>query len=153
MKHVKTLIITGLLTAGLAACSSDQTPTPAKLYNNVGAVPPTTTMTVTSLSNFKHPHEGQIVEKPGLFTTNDEVFDSSHNKLLIPRGATVSGIYMNDGTSCKILWKSVFANSDSNGNEENAVPINQETLPTLCNPDKNIKRGDDIDINFTSKGY
>jgi hypothetical protein len=151
MKTTQIIIIAGLLMTGLVACGSEETPAPQKLYSNVEAVPPSASLSVTSLNSYKAPDEGQIIEKSGLFTTNDDVYDTAHSKLLIPRGATISGMYMNDGTNCKILWKSVFARNDSSGSEENAVPLAQETLPTLCNPDKGIKSGSNLNINFTNK--
>lgn len=145
-----TLSFLGILMFSITGCGTpDGTPGPQKLNRNILAVPSSTTLGVTSLTSYSLPEDGQIVEQSGLFKSIDDVYDGADNRILIPSGATINGIYMNDGTNCKILWKSVYAYNDVTGDEINAVPLSLVTKPTLCNPHKVIKLGERITINFT----
>ena len=147
----KILTVTGsLIILTLTACTTDNTPATRKLYRNIQSIPASTSLGVTARDDYNIPDYGQVTEQSGLFTTIDEVYDSADNRILIPSGATIGGIYINDGKTCKIIWKSVYANNDVSGQADNSIPLTEVTRPTLCNPNKGIKAGARLNVNFSS---
>ena len=140
----------GLLLTGLVACSTG-TPSPERLTQHVQSIPSSTALAVVSEDSYPNVVDQQAIMQGGSFKTVDSVYDEASGKELIPSGATLRGIYSNDGVTCNITWDAVYANNDENENAMNAVNISQITTPTLCNPGKGIKKGDRLLINFTNR--
>jgi len=148
---VKKLIVVGLIAGGIAACSTDTTPAPQKLSRNIEAVPSNTKISVSSLQSYPVDKD-HLSTQEGRYTVITDVYDSADNRKLIPAGATISGTYINDGNSCRIEWKAIYANNDVNAGSQNAVPISKVTLPTPCKATVGVKTNDVFEILFGPKG-
>ena len=145
---MKKLLILSLCLAGLAACSSDHTPTPQKLSQDVQTLPPATVISVSSEETFQIPKNAQIIEETGKFKTIDNTYDELGNKVLIPRDAIVSATYTNDGVNCKVVWKSIYANKAEHANKRGSFTLGETTVPSICDPIRGIKSGDRLTIQF-----
>ena len=145
---MKKLLILSLFMAGLAACSSSHTPTPQKLAQDVETLPPATIISVFAENNFQVPKNAEIIEQTGRFKTVDNTYDELGNRVLIPRDAIINGTYTNDGVSCSIAWKSIYANKDEHEKKRGSFALSETTLPSICDPIRGIKSGDRLTIQF-----
>jgi hypothetical protein len=146
----KLLLILSVI--GLVACSSDQTPTPQKLSQDVQSLPPETVISVSAENSFPTPKNAQVIQQLGSFRTIDNVYDKAGNRVLIPRNAIISGTYTNDGVSCQIAWKSVYANKEEYEEKRGSFVVGDTSVPSVCNPVRGIKAGDRLTISFTTGG-
>lgn len=146
---MKKITLAGLITMGLAACSTTtNTPTGLKLSQNIQSVSSTSIMSVISQSNFAVPKHAQNVVQLGTFKANDNVYDQDGNKVLIPRDAIISGLYSNDGVNCMIEWKAVYTNITEYNNKNGSPILRELTTESRCDPQYEIKSGDRVTISF-----
>lgn len=145
------ILIASLLIIGLIGCSSESTPAPRKLYRNIQAISSTTVISVTAQNSYPMPKDDNLVEQSGRFKTINDVYDAVDNRILIPSGAIISGSYSNDGGTCRVIWKSIYANNAVNYHSDNAVSIAQVTEPTKCDSIKGVKIGDRLEIRFSEE--
>ena len=145
---MKKLLILNLCLAGLVACSSEHVPTPQKLSQEVETLPPATVISVFAEDNFHVPKNAQIIEQTGRFKTVDNTYDELGNKVLIPRDAVISGTYTNDGVSCKVVWKSIYANKTEHAQKRGSFALGEATMASRCDPLRGIKSGDRLTIKF-----
>ncbi len=122
MKH---LSIISLLIISLVGCSSNNTPTPQKLSQDVRSISNNTSISVTSQQSYSVPKDAQIIEETGLYRVIDNIYDSDGYNVLIPRGALISGLYTNDGLQCQIIWKSIYVNKDEYENNRGTLALVQ----------------------------
>lgn len=146
----KTLFLISLLSLFLSACGSDTPPYVHKLSNNVRAIDPNNSVSVYSQNNYPAPITGQVTNITARFKVIYDLYEDDENRILIPSGTIVAGTYSNDGKSCRIYWKTVYAHGDENMEKRNSVSISHITVPTECNPVTGIKYGDQLVINFTA---
>lgn len=149
---MKKVLIIGLLLAGLVACGISNPPYTQRLSQNVRTVSAADILDVTAEDSYPVPMEFQplVVEK-ARFKTIYDLYEEDEDKILIPSGIAVTGIYINDGMQCRIVWASVYAHNDKNEDSHNAVPIYHATVPTQCDPATGIQYGDRLTINFTDQ--
>ena len=151
LKLVKNLLLTGVLVVGLAACSSDSTPDVQRLTQNVLTVSSTAVLSVISEDSYLIPDNEQPIVQAGRYKVVGDIYDESDNRILIPSGAILSGVYSNDGDTCFVTWKSVYANNDDIEDTYNAVSLSKVTRPTKCNPARGVRDGDRLKVSFTDE--
>jgi hypothetical protein len=141
-----------LLMAGLAACSatSPHTPTPNKLALDIQSIPPQTALSVRAKASLDAPKNAQSIVKMATFVADDNLYDQAGNRLIIPRGAIIVGLYSNDGMECSIDWKAVYASQKDLEAGQGTLTLNQVTSKNKCDPVNGIKVGDRIALTFTS---
>jgi hypothetical protein len=146
---IKTIIkqcIICLSIVGLASCAYEMPPNQQQLAKNVQLIPSTSVLSVISQNNYKISDSGHVIEQSGLYKTVYDLNYEPDNSILIPSNALIRGTYHNDGVTCDINWTSVYAYNEEDN--RNAVPLNQVTRPTICDPNKGIKTGDRLIIRF-----
>jgi len=136
----------------LIACSSEQSPTPGKLRQNLYVIPENKGVAVVPEQTYKAPQAGQIIDENVVYKTVDNVYDKKGEELLIPRGSVITGNYINDGTSCVIVWKAVYANKYEYKKKNGTFSLSDIAKPTFCDPVKGLKIGNRIFIKFTTWG-
>lgn len=142
------LFITGLLTA----CSTDNPAYPQRLAQNIRHLSSASVLSVYALDNYPAAQPGEIITQSAQFKTIYDLYEDGENKILIPHNTNISGIYRNNGTTCTVTWKTLYANNDQTQDKSNAVPISRDiSVPSNCNPAKGIKYGDRITINFNDR--
>ncbi len=149
-KSFKSVLLLSSLILGLAACSSDNVPTPKKLSQDVQSIPPFTTISVKAQETLGVPHNAETIMKIGTFKAIDNVYDPNGNNILIPRDAIITGVYTNDGVSCTIKWKAVYATEDEYSAKRGTLALGQVTSPSNCRALKGIKKGERAVISFKS---
>jgi hypothetical protein len=143
---MKNILVTSLAIISLAACSSNNVPTPQKLSQDISQLPNTQVFSVVAKKNFRVPKNAQIIEEAGEFKTIDNIYDADGEKILIPRGAIVSGTYTNDGVNCKIVWKSIYVNDEEYDENRGSFILGEITEPSTCDPTRGIKSGGRVTI-------
>lgn len=146
----KFLLISSVI-LGLAACSSDRTPTPLKLSHNVQEIPPQTVISVISRTDFPAPREDQAaIVKMGTFKAYDNVYDPNGSKILIHRNSIISGTYRNNGVMCEVTWEAVYANKTEYEEKRGSTVLRDITYVSHCDPLRGIQKGDRATIRFKS---
>ncbi|MCC2644855.1 MAG: hypothetical protein K0R49_1629 [Burkholderiales bacterium] len=137
---MKTLVKLSVLVAALAACSSENLPTPQKLSVDVKALPPYAMIQAVAQEDLPAPKNAQIIEQQTTFKVDARVL-GERNQVLIKKGAIVSGMYTNDGVTCKIVWKSLYTNKKEFDHNRGTFTLGEVAEPTSCNPVKGIEEG------------
>jgi hypothetical protein len=139
-----------LVTLGLAGCGSDNTPPYVKKLNrNVRSVSAGDVLTVFAQDDYPAPVQGKTISQPARFKVVYNLYEDQEDRILIPSGTIVSGAYFNDGKTCRVDWKHVYAHGDETMDKHNAVKLSHVANPTICNPEVGIKSGEPLVINFT----
>lgn len=139
-----------LVTLGLAGCGSDNTPPYVKKLNrNVRSVSAGDVLTVYAQDDYPATMPGHTISTPASFKVVYNLYEDREDRILIPSGTIISGAYLNDGKTCRIYWKDVYAHGDQTMDKHNAVKLSHVANPTICNPNVGIKSGEPIVINFT----
>lgn len=137
-------------TLGLAGCGSDNTPPYVKKLNrNVRSVSAGDVLTVFAQDDYPAPMHGHTISEPARFKVVYTLYEDREDRILIPSGTIISGTYFNDGKTCIVSWKDVYAHGDETMDKHNAVKLSHVANPSRCNPDIGIKAGEPIVINFT----
>ncbi len=148
---MKNLLKITILTAALSACSSDNIPTPQKLGHDIQTLPPATGIAAVSGENLRAPKDAQIIEKQTAFKVLDNVYSETGNRVVIRRGAIVSGTYSNDGSECKIIWNSIYVNKSEYEDKKGTPSLGSIATPFLCDPVKGIKKGQRVMIRVNNE--
>ena len=144
------LIVMSMVMLGLIACSSDKTPTPEKVSQNLQAVPDEKIVAVVAEKTHKAPEAGQIVDETVIYKTVDNIYDAQGAELLIPRDTVITGNYINDGVSCVIVWKAAFANKSEYKNKHGTFSLSDIAKSSRCDPVKGLKVGSHVFIKFNT---
>lgn len=142
---MKNLLKISILTAALTACSSDNIPTPQKLGVDVRSLPANSVIAVLAKEDFPTPKNSQIIEKQSAFKVIDSVY-SQQGTMLVRKNSIISGTYTNDGVTCRVTWKSIYANKSNYEDNIGTFSLGAVTEPTPCDPVKGIKEGQRVMI-------
>jgi hypothetical protein len=138
---MKNLLKITILAAALSACSSDNIPTPQKLGHDIQTLPPATGIAAVSMEKLAAPRDAQIIEKQTTFKVLDNIYSETENRVIVRRGAIISGTYTNDGTECKIVWNSIYVNKSEYKDKKGTPSLGSIAEPTQCDPVKGVKKG------------
>ncbi len=147
---MKNLLIMSFTLVALIACSSEQPPTPDKIRQNLQSVPEDKVVAVIAEKNYPAPRSGQIIDENVVSKTVDNIYTEDGEKLIVPQGSVITGNYINDGTSCVIVWKAVYANKSEYKKKNGTFSLSDIAQPSRCDPVKGLKVGNRIFIKFST---
>lgn len=136
---MKNLLKTAVVAAVLSACSSENVPTPQKLGQDLQTLTPSTQIAVAASEDFAVPTGAQVIQKQSVFKVLDNVYSKQSNRIIVPKGALITGLYSNSGTTCKIAWQSMYVNEDDYKNNMGTPQLQSIVQETRCDPVKGIK--------------
>lgn len=97
---------------------------------------------------FDKPQANQIYLHLLKFRVSAAVYDCFKFKEVIPKGAIVSGVYMNDGFRCTIEWQAVYANEAHFQAGYGSLMWGKLAEPIRCNPKAKFISGSKLFINL-----
>ena len=133
----------------MVACKTPNDIPAPQLEENLKQVPSGTVFGTIAEDDLESPKRyGKGVITLAKFNVIEEVYDETGSKILIPRGAIVTGLYQNDGSRCLIKWKAIYANEEAYENEEPAFQISNKARNSICKSAYGIKQGSKVTIKF-----
>ncbi|MFN8770960.1 MAG: hypothetical protein ACK5Z5_04355 [Neisseriaceae bacterium] len=147
MKKLSVILI-NILAIALTSCSTQETPTPQQLTQDIQSLPPSTIISVVAKDNYQVPTGAQIIERTGLYETTDNTYDEKGYRILIPRQSIVRGVYSNDGKKCMVTWKAIYANRIEYKKNAGSIALSKQVAPTFCDPVRGIKQNDRLRIHL-----
>jgi len=137
-----------ILSFFVLSCSNETLPTPNKLSQNLGVIPSNTVISVIAKDNHNVPKSDGVIEEPKIYAVLDNIYDEDGVEVLIPKGAIVTGIYSNDGVTCKVSWQALYANKKAYSQKQGTLNFRNVTQPSFCNPQRGIKANNRLTIRF-----
>jgi hypothetical protein len=148
MKH-KLLALILATSSLIIGCENMSSISPKQLDENIQEVPSGTVFGTTSDETLPSPKRyGEGVIKLAKFTSQEEVYNDSGSKILIPIGAVVTGLYENDGSRCRIKWKAIYANEGAYEDEKPSFEISDKVRDSICRSAYGIKQDSKVTIKF-----
>ncbi len=144
---MKSLLII-LLAVCIMACSNKGLPSYNKSSHSVLDLPAKTVISATSMDNLAVSDGSKAIVELGGFKTVDNTYDSFGEQVIIPRNAVISGLYVNDGASCSISWKYVYATEEDFEAKRALFSIQNRTDDSLCMPTLGINKNDRVTLQF-----
>lgn len=146
MKKIVTIIF---ITSSITSCSTSNPPLVQKLSQDIQEVTTFTAVSAISRSTLTAPKNSQSIVTIGVFKVDDNIYNGM-DKLLIPRGAIITGLYTNDGLRCEIHWVAIYSNLNQYKNQIGSLKISQLTSQSNCRPEYGVKSGERVTISFTA---
>lgn len=136
----------------LSSCGLFQpppSPTPKLVDFKVDQIESGTPMTLIGMVPMDVPNAKQtVVTNNTVFRITTDVVGSPNSTILIPQNSLLSGVYYNDGKSCKISWQDLFGDFRGMELHQGYLGIAKRLNDTTCDPQVGIKPGQTIQVIF-----
>lgn len=144
------LVFIGLAILLISGCSSELSPEMQMAVHNTAIVTFSTEMVVVSQNDYIVPKKDETIHQHGSYRVTANIYSYMGDNIVIPKGATISGTYINDGTSCHVMWKSVHINAFPGRGWITLISLSGITNPTNCNATLGIRKNDKLRIQFVA---
>ncbi len=124
-------------------------PSPMALNKNLVRIESGTKLSIISMIPNDIPNSSQPkVLNSTIFRVTENLVSNPDSTILIPQNAIISGVYSNDGSSCKISWQMVFNNYKAMEKNQAALNIANKTVNNSCDPKLGLRPGQLMQIIF-----